>query len=72
MKDRIKKFFLGLIGVRKEPRFTSNPLLEWPRNYLCICGSGKKFKYCCLHTLSTKVTIEDARKINLKLDKYRV
>lgn len=81
MKDKIKNFFTWLVllmgGLKEkktEPqiRMTSNPLLEWPRNYKCVCGSGKKFKACCLPTLSTKVTFEDAEIINEKLNKYRI
>lgn len=25
-----------------------NPLMKIPRNMKCPCGSGHKFKYCCL------------------------
>lgn len=25
-----------------------NPLLKYPRNFACWCGSEKKSKYCCL------------------------
>jgi hypothetical protein len=30
------------------------------RNYPCPCGSGKKFKKCCLNKLESKKEIQDA------------
>lgn len=33
-----------------------NPLLELPRNMVCPCESGKKFKHCHLRTLPVVVT----------------
>lgn len=29
-------------------------LAKNPRNQPCICGSGKKFKKCCMNTVTTK------------------
>lgn len=29
--------------------FVWNPLLKYPRNYRCYCGSDYNFKMCCLH-----------------------
>lgn len=29
--------------------FVPNPLLKYPRNYRCYCGSEFKFKMCCVH-----------------------
>lgn len=82
LKDKILKVIdnvgtkvalaIGGFRVREEKRMTKNPLLEWPRNYNCVCGSGKKFKKCCLPQLSSVITIEDAMKINERLDHYRV
>lgn len=34
-----------------KPGFVWNPLLKYPRNELCPCGSGKKFKKCHLDQL---------------------
>lgn len=34
---------------RPQGRSTANPLRHVGRNDLCPCGSGKKFKKCCLH-----------------------
>jgi hypothetical protein len=36
-----------------------NPLLGLPRNMQCPCGSGKKFKHCCL-ALTRKFIRKDA------------
>lgn len=85
MKDRIYKIklwfsdlftwialYMGAMKVKPSaPRMTSNPLLEWPRNFRCICGSGKKFKRCCLPELSPIVTFDDAISLNERLNKYR-
>jgi len=62
----------ALFGVDVAPAIVTNPLLKWPRNFKCVCGSGKKFKSCCLKTLARNVTAADAIKINEKLDKHRV
>ena len=68
----IKRFFYQtFLKTDIAPAMTSNPLLKWPRNFKCVCGSGKKFKVCHLNDLARKVTIEDAIAINLKLDKHR-
>ncbi len=26
--------------------------MKWGRNWLCLCGSGKKYKKCCLNEIS--------------------
>lgn len=59
------------IGADISPVLTKNPLLNWPRNFNCVCGSGIKFKKCCLNGLSRQVTIEDAKRINEKLEKHK-
>ena len=70
---QIKRFFYkSTAQVEVQPTMVENPLLKWPRNFNCVCGSGKKFKKCCLPGLNRQVTIKDAREINKKLDKYRV
>ncbi len=32
-----------------------NPLREFPRNMPCFCGSGNKFKRCCMKNLEDTV-----------------
>lgn len=36
------------MGQQPTDGFVRNPLRELPRNMACPCGSGKKFKKCCL------------------------
>lgn len=71
LKYKAKNLALSPTGLKIEPKPVKNPLLEWPRNFKCVCGSGKKFKKCCLNSLARQVTIEDARKIKAKLDAYK-
>jgi hypothetical protein len=33
---------------RPKQGFKWNPMLKYPRNEKCYCGSGLKFKKCCL------------------------
>ena len=75
--DRVK-FLFKKTAVKKclngdlKPKLTSNPLLKWPRNFNCVCGSGKKFKKCCLNGLARAITIKDAIELNKKLELYKV
>jgi hypothetical protein len=32
------------------PGYTLNPFLKYPRNMECYCGSGVKYKRCCIST----------------------
>lgn len=41
-----------------------SPLLNFPRNDKCFCGSGIKFKKCHLNKLARTCTKLDAEKIN--------
>lgn len=43
------------MAMKLAPGFTWNPLRTLPRNQLCPCRSGKKFKRCCLDTLPIAV-----------------
>lgn len=51
---------------KPKPGFSWNPLKGFPRNSPCFCGSGRKFKKCCVsilgHVIETKhlPTIEKA------------
>lgn len=40
-----------------------NPLLQFPRNHPCICGSGAKFKACCLRLQPRGIPKSLARRI---------
>ena len=35
-----------------------NPLLKWPRNHVCWCGSGLKAKFCCLPRSSKCISLK--------------
>lgn len=41
---------LGLLRVKQKP-FLSEPVAKIGRNEQCPCGSGKKFKLCCLSSV---------------------
>lgn len=43
-----------------KPGFTFNPLKSLPRNSLCPCQSGKKFKKCHLNQLPEVISEKDA------------
>lgn len=42
-----------------KPGFVFNPFNKWPRNLTCFCGSGRKFKKCCVdqvfHAIPDKI-----------------
>lgn len=40
------------------------------QNDLCHCGSGRKFKYCCLHYANTSADPDDFEKSDLPEDRY--
>lgn len=35
-------------AVKPREKFKFNPFLKYPRNETCYCGSGKKYKKCCM------------------------
>lgn len=49
-------------GYVPEAGFKWNPILKYPKNESCYCGSGKKFKKCCLptETMAVNPTYADA------------
>jgi len=36
--------------------------IKWQRNWLCLCGSGKKYKRCCIPEI-TSLTAQDGNAI---------
>jgi len=46
---------------------THNPIFKHPRNSPCFCGSGKKFKHCCLKTCPAYVPDDLARQIKERM-----
>jgi hypothetical protein len=51
-KDQLKYSKLNKICWKLKKGFQWNPILRYPRNALCWCGSGKKSKKCCLPNAS--------------------
>lgn len=48
-KEQLSKFAMQY----SDPR--SNPMYSWPdRNAPCVCGSGAKFKKCCMEKLQSE------------------
>jgi hypothetical protein len=41
-----------LCAYKAKPGYGTNPLLKYPRNVECFCGSKKKSKNCCLLRLN--------------------
>jgi hypothetical protein len=50
---------LKLNAARPGPGCVPNPLLRKPRNSPCLCGSGKKWKKCCLPLMPLHIKAED-------------
>ncbi len=46
---------------------THNPLRKFPRNHTCFCGSGKKFKHCCIKTCPRYVPKDLAEQIKERM-----
>ena len=40
--------------------------IKWGRNWLCLCGSGVKYKNCCLDEIET-LTVSDGNATVVKL-----
>ncbi len=60
-KMKKEKPILGRIPLKG---FAFNPLATLPRNEPCFCGSGKKFKKCCLDkTIGSTTTTQEASRI---------
>lgn len=47
-----------------------NPLMDYPRNEKCFCGSGVKFKKCHLTTMPKCVLIKDAEEFKRFMDQW--
>lgn len=51
------------------PGYAWNPLKQYPRNANCFCGSGRKFKTCCVNLVLDCCLIEEAQKVRIDWDK---
>ena len=59
-KDRQKKERRSAYTLKAG--WVENPILKWPRNSPCPCGTGKKFKACCLNRMPLVLPNADKRK----------
>ena len=57
---------LGWVRHRAKLSYAVNPLMKFPRNENCFCGSQKKAKRCCLGKLPKTVPLQQA----IQLSKY--
>lgn len=46
--------------IKPRPVYDWNPLRKYPRNRVCFCGSGKKFKNCHVWKLKQALPQEEA------------
>lgn len=37
-----------IIDQKKKQETIINDMAKWGRNWPCVCGSGKKYKKCCI------------------------
>lgn len=51
-----------------KPGHVWSPLLRYPRNAKCFCGSGKKFKTCHQGNMKMAVTPEEAKHLKAYVD----
>lgn len=63
--------FLAVLNIllpSARKRYMLNPLLKYPKNLPCFCGSGNKAKSCCLSKISKTVPIEQGMKLREYVD----
>ncbi len=58
-------------AYKPKPGYTFNPAFGWGRNDKCLCGSGKKFKKCCLLKQGRVVSKAHAKQISLRMSAMR-
>lgn len=51
----------SVLNHKKKRLFVFNPFLKYPRNESCYCGSGIKFKKCCLPNEDGYVILKKAK-----------
>jgi len=67
MKTNKAKTKLSLSKIKRlKDQVMLNPMLKYPRNLDCYCGSNEKFKACCLPKQAKQIPIE----LGLKLKEY--
>lgn len=60
MKQRKPKRSRGWMATKGN---ALNPLLSFPRNAKCFCGSGIKFKKCCVDKLHMAIPAKEASEV---------
>jgi hypothetical protein len=59
-------------GFWPKAGYAPNPLISYmKRNDVCICGSGKKWKKCCINLTARVVTIEEAAEIEKEIKEIK-
>jgi hypothetical protein len=66
VKILVAKFLMkhGIVPSMLSRDFVKNPLLKYPRNLECWCGSNKRSKNCCLPKQARVCRIEHAKILN--------
>jgi len=44
----------------------SRKRMKWGRNWLCLCGSGKKYKTCCMKDIDS-LTLSDGNAVEKEI-----
>lgn len=62
----MNKMLSGLRSLKRRVAGVTMPInrkrMKWGRNWLCLCGSGKKYKQCCLAEI-TILTASDSNAV---------
>lgn len=66
----MNKMLSGLRNLKKRLAGVTLPInrkrMKWGRNWLCLCGSGKKYKQCCIAEI-TSLTALDGNAVTKQL-----
>jgi len=58
-------------SYKPKPGHGDNPLLKYPRNDECFCGSKKKAKSCCLPRINPYLPIKEVEKLAKYMNEFR-
>jgi len=62
-----KNWCMSFFGVTVKVQLYANPLMKWPVNNYCFCGSRNKFKTCCKNEIASKIDSKDLKFIKDRL-----
>lgn len=74
---RALEFFFMVPQIKEKPGYIPttgnefNPYMKFPRNETCYCGSGLKFKKCCLPEEPMAINSKTAAKAKPLIKKVR-